>query len=157
MAEVHEYIIITQGRNTYRSDGVTHVNAMRNFVANPQIKCGFHEGDYTTDDGEKFIVIGPGEDGPMTTIELVAEHHTMTCFVTEREQNRQASVRVKIEEAISERKTDDEVELIVSENLRTPPYDLTTTGEVEIRENGVRINNVTVPWAYVLNLVEVEA
>jgi len=153
MAAVNEYLIITDTQHVYRNDGTNHADALRGFVRNPVMTYGFHGGDYAADDGEWFTVIGPGQDGPMTVKQLMSVEKRVMHFITDAELRRTRINREKVSDKIRVLTEGERVELIVSENWREPPYDLTTDAPVEVRDEGVRINNLTVPWDVVEDLV----
>jgi hypothetical protein len=153
MAEVNEYIIINQNNQVYRCEGTDHKDAMRSFVADPALVVGFHGGDYDCTDGESFTVIGSGVDGPMTVVQLYANERKSYVFLTYEETIHRDSIRANIEQKFAATDDGSKVELIVTENRRTPPYDL-VSDDLDFRDEGVRINNVTVPWGCVLDLVE---
>lgn len=154
MAQVHEYAILTETGQHYRSEGTSHNDALNRFIINPVIVVGFHEGDYEATPGEQFVVVGPGDEGPMTITKLIAQQSNRISFDTPEQIERDREMSDKIwNKWILDRKS--VYEVIVNHNMRTPPYDL--KGVISIKMPlGVRVNNLWVPWRYVEDIVPIK-
>jgi hypothetical protein len=150
MAQVHEYAIVTQTRHSYTSEGTNHVDALNKFIINPAIVAGFHSGNYTTEAGERFVVIGPGKDGPMTSVTLVAVESRSFVFKTPEQIERDRKKKDEMFSKWNELRGQDHLgyEVEVNQNLRVPPYDLTDE-TLDLSLFGIRVNNVLVPWSFV--------
>ena len=150
---MYGYSIFTQTGHLYTCEGISHQDALRRFIANPAVVYGFHEGNYETDPGEKFIVVGrTQEDSKPVSVELIAcesqSFHFKTQAALDHEERVMVDVVMKYERNHMRGVL---AELKVTENLRTPPYDL-VSDDFDFRPYGVRLNGVTVPWAYILDV-----
>jgi hypothetical protein len=151
MANVFEYIIITNTRQDYRANGTSHEDAMRNFVADPSYTVGFHEGNYEAEDGEKFIVVGPTQEKPDSNeikrlTALMRRHfvfRTSEQIVGDEEVKREVNRFLK-DCPNSERATLDAID----DNV--PPHNKTATVEdITTDARGVWINGKRIPWSAV--------
>jgi hypothetical protein len=150
MATIFQYVIIDHARRDYRSEGVSHQDALRRFVLTPTHSIGFHSGDYDAEDGETFIVVGPTQDKPTENevIKFVSQKRQVTVFKTPEQMAAEAEARGKVASFLRENQESQREIKIIAEDNSTPPAIL--VGWPEIRGDlGVRVNNQLVPWGAV--------
>lgn len=156
MPYVHEYIILT-GNHEYKSEGTSHADAMNRFVSDPPITMGFHSGNYDAAPMEAFYVFGPDpkDKEKNTLVRLVAHKREVTYFLSQDEIVRQELVKEKVVTVLSDLTTLDKIRLHAIDNS-SPKHDLTSRADqVAALTEGVRINDMLVPWSAVTGIEKI--
>lgn len=157
---VFEYIIITNTRHDYRAEGTSHADAMRNFIDAPHITYGFHGGDYRTEDGETFIVIGPTQEQPEsnTIMRLVAKEQITYVFRTPEQITAENDIRAEARRFLPAAKPDALI-TVDAEDHSSPPHNKTApAGEIGAADQrGLWINNKRIPWSAIRGIDHADA
>jgi hypothetical protein len=147
MARVFTYKIIACGL-TYTSDGISHENAVNNFISNPQTIAGYRIGNYDADDGEQLVVIGPTQENrerEVSKVIILRESRSLVPMTIEQLVEEESIPAIK-EQVKRMHEEYDDIRLLVRRERQTPIGDLLEGAPDSFDDSGVWLKGKLIPW-----------